>query len=277
MLQFLIERRNAALLIALFVVCFMLMTVSALLQGRSTFIERGLFSLMGQIVDIGDAPRKWAVGTWQRYLLLKNAHEENVALRQKLLAFSANHARIRELKTEIARLEELLRASRNLAAPVRLARIVAHGGSIYGKSLIVDLGSVDGVRRDMPVVHQAGLVGRISRVSRGVSQVLPLLDSRSAVSVIAQRSRAQGIFSISRQGESEVRHMPGGAGARPGDLLISSGLGGLFPKGLPVARVTEVIDAKELFLKIRAEPLVNFSSLEEVLILMTEPRENPWK
>ena len=277
MLQFLIERRSAALLVGLFVVCFTLMTVSARLQGRSTLIERGLFSFAGPIFYISDAPRKWAVGVWQRYLLLKNAHEENSALRRKLQSLSENHARMQELKSEIARLERLLQVSKNLASPVRLARIVAHDRSIYGKSLIVDLGSRDGVRKDMPVMHEAGLVGRISRVSRSMSQVLPLLDSRSAVSVIAQRSRAQGIFSISPQGASVVRHMPGDVEVKPGDLLISSGLGGLFPKGFPVARVTEVINEKKLFLNIKAKPLVKFSNLEEVLILMTPPRENPWK
>ena len=277
MLQLLIERRNAALLVGLFVVCFSLMTVSARRQGRSTLIERGLFLLAEPIVHIGDAPRKWTVGIWQRYLLLKNAHEENAALRRKLQSLSENHARMRELKLEVARLEGLLRASKLQAAPTRLARIVAHDRNIFGKSLIVDIGSQDGVRKDMPVAHEAGLVGRVSRVSRGMSQVMPLLDSRSAVSVIAQRSRAQGIFAISPKGAIEVRRVPGDAEIKPGELLISSGVGGLFPKGLPVARVTEVIDAKKLFLDVRAKPLVEFSRLEEVLILMTRPRENPWK
>ena len=226
---------------------------------------------------MADIPRKWSVELWQKYLLLKNAHEENTRLKQKLQALNADYTQIQELKSEIARLEKLLGASRNLEAPVRLARIVAHDRSIYGESLLLDLGSQDGVQKNMPVMHQAGLVGRISRVGNNVSQVLTLLDSRSAVNVIAQRSRAQGVFAISSEGESEVRYMPFREGMRRGDLLISSGLGGIFPKGLPVAHITKFSDAGGLFPNIKAKAIVDFSNLEEVMILMMKPKENPWK
>lgn len=277
MFQFFVERRSLALLIGLFVVCFTLMTLSVRFRGQSTLIDRALLSIVGSAVQVADIPRKWSVELWQKYLLLRNAHEENIALKQSLQLLSANHAQIQELKAEIARLEKLLSASRSLEAPVRLARIVTHNRSIYGESLLVDLGSQDGVRKNMPVMHQAGLVGRISRVGNNVSQVLTLLDSRSAVNVIAQRSRAQGVFAISTIGESEVRYMPLHAEIKQGDLLISSGLGGIFPKGLPVAHITEIEDAGALFPKIKAKAIVDFSNLEEVMILMTKPKEYPWK
>ncbi len=277
MLHFFIRRRNAILLLSLFIVCFTLITLSVRFQGRSTLLDRAFFSLVGRVIKIADAPRKWSVEAWQRYRLLKNAHEENVALKQKLQALYTYHAQMQELKSKIARMERLLKASEALTSPVRLARIVAYGKSIYGKTLIVDLGSKDGVRKNMSVIHQAGLVGRISRVGNGVSQVLTLLDSRSAVNVIAQGSRAQGILSISPYGEMEVRYMPTNVEIAVGDLLISSGLGGIFPKGFPVAHITEVVNTKGLFSKIKAKTAVNFSSLEEVLILMTKPEENTWE
>ena len=277
MLQFFIERRNLALLIGLFVVCFTLMTLSLRIRGQSTLMERALLSLVGSAIQVTDIPRKWSVELWQKYLLLKNAHEENIALKQKLKSLRANHAQIQELKLEITRLEKLLAASQSLEVPVRLARIVTHNRSIYGESLLVDLGSKDGVRKNMPVMHQAGLVGRIFRVGRNVSQVLTLLDSRSAVNVIAQHSRAQGVFAISSIGESEVRYMPLHPEMKQGDLLLSSGLGGIFPKGLPVAHITEFTDAGGLFPKIKAQAIVDFPHLEEVMILMKKYRENPWE
>ena len=140
------------------------MTLSVRFRDESTLIDRALLSFVGSAVQVADIPRKWSVELWQKYLLLKNAHEENIALKQKLQSLSANLAQIQELKSEIVRLEKLLAASQNQEAPVRLARIVAHNRSIYGESLLVDLGSKDGVRKNMPVMHQAGLVGRISRV-----------------------------------------------------------------------------------------------------------------
>ena len=240
-------------------------------------MERALLSLVGSAIRVAEIPRKWSTDLWKQYQLIRNAHEENIALKRKLQTLTANHAQIQELKLEIARLEKLLGASQNLEAPVRLARIVARNKSIYGESFLLDLGSRDGVHKNMPVMHQAGLVGRISRVGNNVSQVLALLDSRSAVNVIAQRTRAQGVFAISSAGESEVRYMPLHAEMKPGDLLISSGLGGIFPKGLPVAHITEITDVKGLFPTIKARAIVDFSNLEEVMILMTKPKENPWK
>ncbi len=277
MFQFLVERRSLALLIGLFVICFSLMTLSVRFRGQSTLMERALLSLVGSAIRVAEIPRKWSTDLWKQYQLIRNAHEENIALKRKLQTLTANHAQIQELKLEIARLEKLLGASQNLEAPVRLARIVARNKSIYGESFLLDLGSRDGVHKNMPVMHQAGLVGRISRVGNNVSQVLALLDSRSAVNVIAQRTRAQGVFAISSAGESEVRYMPLHVEMKPGDHLISSGLGGIFPKGLPVAHITEITDVRGLFPKIKAKAIVDFSNLEEVMILMTKPKENPWK
>lgn len=277
MFQFLVERRSLALLVGLFVVSFTLMTLSVRFQGQSTLIERAMLSLVGSTIRAADIPRKWSVELWQKYQLLKNAHEENIVLKQKLQTLNAHPAQIQELKSEVARLKKLLGASENLEAPVRLARILTRNKNIYGESLLLDLGSRDGVHRNMPVMHQAGLVGRISRAGNNVSQVLTLLDSRSAVNVIAQRSRSQGVFTISPEGESEVRYMPHHENMKHGDLLISSGLGGIFPKGLPVAHITKVTDVRGLFPKIKAKAVVDFSKLEEVMILMMTPKENPWK
>ncbi len=277
MFQFFAERRSLALLLGLLVICFTLMTLSARLRGQSTWLERELLSLVGSAIQIADGPRKWSVELWQKYQLLKNADEENTLLKKKLGSLTTHHAQVQELKSQIARLEQLLGASKNLEAPARLARVVARNRSIYGESLLVDLGSQDGVRKNMPVMHQAGLVGRISRVGNNVSQVLTLLDSRSAVNVIAQRSRAQGVFAISSIGKSEVRYMQFHPEMKRGDLLISAGLGGIFPKGLPVAHITEISDTRGLFPKIKSKAIVDFSNLEEVLVLMTKPKDKPWK
>jgi rod shape-determining protein MreC len=98
------------------------------------------------------------------------------------------------------------------------------------------------------------------------------------VDVIIQRNREQGVFSISPGGEGEVRYMPADAAVKAGDLLVSSGQGGIFPKGLPVARVLEVSGGGErLFRKVRAAPAVDFNKLEEVLIMLAAPKEIPWK
>ena len=202
MFQFLVERRSLALLVGLF--CRLLHAHDAeRALSRSIHPDRESDALPRRFDRPGrrHSQKNGSVELWQKYQLLKNANEENIVLKRKLQSLNAHHAQIQELKSEVARLKKLLGASRNLEAPVRLARILARSKNIYGESLLLDLGSQDGVRKNMPVMHQAGLVGRISRVGNNVSQVLTLLDSRSAVNVIAQQSRAQGGFSPSPRKE----------------------------------------------------------------------------
>ncbi|MEE9275682.1 MAG: rod shape-determining protein MreC, partial [bacterium] len=259
MLRFLQERRNAALLSALFVISFTLMTLSVRRHGGTTLIERSALTLSGPLMEASAAPKRWIQNLWRRYILLQDMRAENLGLRKEIASLQALSLKVRELQTKVGRLEGLLGGRRNPAAPVRLARIVGRNLGALSHTVIVDLGAADGVRRNMPVLHEAGLVGRISRVGRGVSQVLLLTDYRSAVDVLVQRSRASGVFSISSRGVGELRYMADGGKVEASDLLISSGLGGIFPKGLPVAQVTKIGPKGErLFQQVEAEPIVDF-------------------
>lgn len=276
MLQILSERRTATLLTALFLVSFTLMSLSARRSGGATLFEEVALSLSGPLMETAAAPKRWTVSLWSSYVSLRGLREENLRLQEELSSLSGVEVRARELRSKVERLEGLLGGGRRGEVPVRLAQIVGRNQSPYGKTFIVDLGRADGVRRNMAVLHDEGIVGRIFRAGQTVSQVLLITDSRSSVDVIIQRNREQGVFSISSSGEGEVRYMPADAAVKPGDLLISSGQGGIFPKGLPVARVLEV-SGGGLFRKVRAEPAVDFNKLEEVLIMLAAPKEFPWK
>ncbi|MEK6709895.1 MAG: rod shape-determining protein MreC [Nitrospinota bacterium] len=275
MFQLILERRSATLLTVLFLTCFTLMTLSVRRQGGVTLIERGALSLSGPLLQAAGAPKRWARDLWRKYLLFRDLRDENLVLKKQLDAMRGLSFQISELEAKVQRLESTLSAIRTLPAPVRLAHVLGQDASPFGPTMLVDLGSVHGVRAGMPVVNQAGVVGRISRVGRTASRVLLLTDSRSAVDVIVQRTRAQGIFSMAPGGEGEVRYLATDSDVREGDLLIASGLGGVFPKGLPVAWVTKVGPLGEsLFRRVEAKPAVNFNRLEEVLVMMTPGQEN---
>ncbi len=278
MYQLFHERRSATLLAILFLVSFTLMSLSVRRRGGTTLIEQAGLSLAGPFMEIAGAPRRWTHNLWQNYIALQGLRKENAKLEQELFTLRGNSIHIRELQNKVERLEGLMGGFRDSQAPVRLAQIVGRAHSPFGTSIIVDLGSVHGVNRNMPVLHQNGLVGRIFRVGRSVSQVLLITDSRNSVDVIVQRTRAQGIFSISSKSTGEVRYLPADADVEVGDLLISSGLGGIFPKGLFVARVTETRQNEDqLFRRVLAAPAVDFNKLEEVLIMMVPRKEDPWK
>jgi rod shape-determining protein MreC len=275
MFQLILERRSATLLTALFLICFTLMTLSVRRQGGVTLVERGALSITGPLLEAVSAPGRWIRELGQQYVFLRDMREENLILKKQLSAMRGISFQLRELEAKVQRIEGLLSASQRLSTPVRLAHILGQDASPFGQTLLVDLGTAHGVRHGMPVVNQAGVVGRISRAGRTASRVLLLTDSRSAVDVIVQRTRAQGIFSMAPGGKGEVRYLATDSDVREGDLLIASGLGGVFPKGLPVAWVTQVGPKGErLFRQVEARPAVNFNSLEEVLIMMTPAQEN---
>ncbi len=278
MFQLFQERRSATLLAILFLVSFTLMSLSVRRRGGTTLIGQAGLSMAGPFLDVAGAPQRWTQSFWQNYIALQGLREENTKLNQELATLRGNSTQIRELQVMVERLEGLMGGFRDSEAPMRLAQIVGRTHSPFGKSIIVDLGSTHGVRRNMPVVHQNGLVGRVSRVGRRVSQVLLITDLRNSVDIIVQRTREQGVFSISSKNTGEVRYMPSDADVKEGDLLISSGLGGVFPKGLSVARVTETRRNEDrLFRRVLAKPTVDFNKLEEILIMMVEQKENPWK
>ena len=278
MFQIFQERRSTTLLAILFLVSFTLMSLSVRRRGGTTLIAQAGLSLAGPFMDAAGTPKRWTQDFWENYIALRGLRKENIKLDQELATLRGNSIQIRELQNKVERLEGLMGGFRDNKPPLRLAQIVGRAHSPFGRSIIVDLGSIHGVRRNMPVIHQNGLVGRVSRIGRRVSQILLITDSRNSVDILVQRSREQGIFSISSESTGEVRYMPSDADVKVGDLLISSGLGGVFPKGLSVARVTETRRKEDrLFRRVLAAPTVDFNKLEEVLVMMVEQKENPWK
>lgn len=278
MLQMLYERRGATLLTALFLICFTLMSLSARRRGGTTVFEELALSISGPLIETAAAPRRWTKNIWDNYIALRGVREENQRMLKELASLRSDSVRIHELESQVTRLEGLLGSVRGKKTQVRLAQIIGRDQSPFGKSFIIDQGRISGVRRNMPVIHQRGIVGRVFRVGRSVSQVLLIIDSRSSVDVIVQRTRAQGVFSISSENLGEIRYMPVEADVKRGDLLVSSGLGGIFPKGIPVARVVSATrEGKHMFRTVKASPTVDFNKLEEVLIMFVRQKETPWK
>ena len=126
-----------------------------------------------------------------------------------------------------------------------------------------------GVENDMPVVSLDGVVGRVLRTGATASSILLLTDSNSRIAVLGDQNRSPGMLSGQGYGELlEVRYVNLNAVIDPGELLLSSGLSGIYPKGLPLARVVRVQRSDiSLFLTVLAEPLVDVAGLEEVLLL----------
>lgn len=149
-----------------------------------------------------------------------------------------------------------------------LARVVGHDPSNLARYIIIDQGSAQGVKTGMPVVTPQGLVGRVTATGTQWAKVLLITDATSAVNAVVQSTRATGVVQGDVNGNLTVKYVPQGEAIKIGDLILTSGMGGGFPKRLVIGQVTAVRKHDiELFQEAEVQPSVDFARLEFVLVL----------
>ncbi len=203
---------------------------------------------------------------------LSYVYEENRLLRGRLMELARENMELREAVHETERLRELIGFKESMSAEVRSARVVGEIDERMGGGLIIDRGRESGIERDMVVVSPSGLVGRTIRVSDGFSIVKRIVDPGNRVSAELQRTRAHGILRTRGRGELVMEWVPPDAEVTKGDTVISSGLGSVVPRGILIGTVSKIEMRPDKFsLVLGIEPSVEFNSLEEVFVVLTEP------
>ena len=190
--------------------------------------------------------------------------EENARLRQETF-----HAR--EGLQELARLHTLVRFDDKWDYPIVTARVVGHNPGRFLTTMVINRGVEHGVKENMPVFSMNGLVGKISKLTTNHSRVQLLVDPNLKLSVMDRRTRVVG-FLESMDGRRLTAMIPTHAGVHTGDTLVTSGLGGIFPKGIPVGTVKEIRKSDlDVMCQMDVNPFQEFSILEEVFVMEKEP------
>lgn len=211
---------------------------------------------------------------WRRYFAIVSVSDENRRLLTQLRLAETFQNRNTELELANARLRDLLVLRRTIDDPALAAEVIARDPSPWYRSMTVNKGKSDGVRKGMPVIVPEGAAGLISHVSDRHSRVLLITDPSSAVDAIVQRTRTRGIVRGESPGLCTCEYVLRRHEISPGDILVSSGLDGIFPKGLRLGKVTEVMPVSSgIFQEIRLAPFADFEKLEEVLIILRPPAE----
>jgi rod shape-determining protein MreC len=181
--------------------------------------------------------------------------------------------RLREMASSQERLKELLQLKSENPGPSIAAEVVGRGPSPFIQTFYINKGRKDGVVRGMPVLLPQGVAGRVDRTSGRFAQVVLLYDPGFAVDCLAQRSRVRGVLTgIAGENRCQVKYIGRTEDIRPGDVMITSGLDQLFPKGLVLGRVIHVEDkVRGNFLFVEVIPEGNLTQVEEVLILQKKP------
>jgi len=206
---------------------------------------------------------------WRNYFFLVQTRQENLLLKKEIDLLKIENSKYQELLLANQRLQKLLNFRENTDEPVLPARVIGWDSSGLFKSIIIDKGEKDGLRINMPVVNSEGAVGRVVSVSSNYAQVLLITDQNSAVDGLVQRSRGRGMVKGMGSGECYFDYVIKTCDIKEGDTIVTSGSGRIFPKGLYLGEVKEINDSpNKLFKDVRVTPAVDFSKLEEVLIVL---------
>ncbi len=215
------------------------------------------------------AVQRGAYGVWATYLDWKNVRFENRNLRDEVQRLRVESLVVRETSEENQRLRRLLDLRERLPINTVSGEVIAREWGGWVRSLTVNRGRSDDISRLAAVISPDGLVGRVVDVRAGAAVVQVLTDPASTIGAHALRTRTPGIVEGEPRGTIRFKYMArDGAGLQVGDVVVSSGQSGVFPRGIPIGRVRAIDDrGSALFHYAAITPAVDFSRVDEVLLL----------
>lgn len=255
-----------------------LILISAQVQSRSgvPVLESVTFGVFARI----QRATAWVVdgvrGGWNNYVDLRGVRLENEALRGRLADLEVRLQEQRALASRTARLQALLDLRAQTELPTLPAEVIAGNPIPDMLTVTIDRGSADGVEADMAVIAPQGIVGRvIGPVASHAARVQLIIDRDAALGALSDRTRAGGVVLGVQDASSGLLAMDlvsNLADVQVGDLVVASGVDGIYPKGFVVGTVESSERGEGLHRKIAVRPAVDFSSLEEVLVVLVPPR-----
>ena len=214
-------------------------------------------------------------GVWSDYVALVGVREENDKMRGRLARLEDENQQYREAILSSERFQKLAGFRSQREIPMVPANVIHQDLSPWFQSLIIDQGAAAGIRPGMPVITDSGVVGLVSGTTPGASKVMLMIDPQSRLDAYVERTRARGSVRGAASPTCDLDYVLRQESIEEGDLLLTSGMGGVYPKGLRVGRIAKV-DRKTsgLFLAAEVTPAVDFTRLDEVFVIL-EQRQVP--
>jgi rod shape-determining protein MreC len=205
---------------------------------------------------------------WSGYVNLRHVKAENDLLKRQLAAAQVDGQEQRALADRTRGLQQLLELRNHLPLATTAAEIIGAAATPDFRTVTIDKGKGDGLRPDMAVISPAGVVGRVVVRSTRSAKVQLIIDRNAAAGALVERSRAQGV--IVGEGDAlRMDYVSEVADIVVGDLVVTSGIDGIYPKGFVIGRVDSVEKSGGAYKRITVKPSVDFSALEEVLVVVT--------
>jgi rod shape-determining protein MreC len=210
-------------------------------------------------------------GMWSGYVALRQVQSENDALRLEMQSLQIRFQQERAEAQRTDNLRQLLELRERANLDTAAAEVIAGAASPDFRTVTIDKGSSEGLTTDMAVISPAGVVGRVILPSRRASKVQLLIDRNAAAGALIERTRVQGVVVGAGDGTLTMQYVPGSSDVKTGDLVVTSGIDGIYPKGFVIGTVDHADRGVGQYHEIVVRPAVNFSRLEEVLIVKTPP------
>jgi rod shape-determining protein MreC len=234
-----------------------------------TLFERTVMTIFSPVPKLVN----WIGGStsdmYHGYLDMRRSVAENIYLRNKLAALTTENLKLRQSEGDLRRLRTLLGYSEQFELQTSLAHVLMLDTSTRFKSLIIDRGSSGNVEVNDVVVNANGLIGRIVLTTKDMAKIQMLTDSNSSVGALIERTRRQGVVRGDGTGGAQMYDVPSLADVQPGDTVLSAGIDGIYPKGIPIGTVVKAEKGQDLFKTIAVRPAVDFGTIEEVIVIHT--------
>ena len=215
---------------------------------------------------------------WQNYFALQEIRRENEQLKQEVTKLRVSLEQERNIAQQTRTLQQLLDLRSAAGFETAAATVIGSGADPEFRTVTIDKGTQDGLRADMAVMSPAGIVGRILMPTARAAKVQLIIDRDAAAGVMIERTRVAGVVTGVgsaeelgfRAGLIDLNYVPGSADVKRGDRVVTSGIDGIYPKGLPVGEIQSAERAGGEW-RIRVKPSVDFAALEAVLVVLKAP------
>lgn len=264
------SRKKYLVLASIILVSLALITASIKRSPKPFFLETVVVWIVSPFQTFFASMVNSVEDVMDQYIFLANVSKENKELRKEIDVLLGQNNELREKARQLKRVAVLMKYQEKVGQRKTVATIIGRDATQWSKMVFINRGTRHGVHENLPVVTHSGVVGHVIQAARSVSKVLLITDNRSAVDSLFQDSRVTGVVVGTGEDFCTMKYVPVDASMKVGDKILSSGLGGIYPKGLLVGTVTSVSKGREgLFQEVTIKPNVEFSRLEEVLVLLS--------
>jgi rod shape-determining protein MreC len=264
-----IRQRTGWLFMAVIVGHILLISAQVNTQRGVPLLEEVTFGTFAEVQRAATSAIATVRDNWTNYVALQDVRAENARLKEENAALQVGLQQERALAQQSRTLQSLLDLKTAVQLKTTSASVIAGGASPEFRTMTIDKGTGDGLASDMAVLAPAGVVGRIIMPARRAAKVQLLIDRDAAAGAIVERSRAQGVVVGTGTDRFRLDHVPGAADIQVGDRVVTSGIEGIYPKGVLLGQIQSIDRQSGEFTNVVVDPAVQFSELETVLVVVT--------